>query len=78
LKPIECQTEPIFDFSDIISPNRDLYRCPPRGIATIGVRHDCSKYAICIDGNQFEFTCPDGSLYSTQSQMCTHPHLVEC
>jgi hypothetical protein len=80
IKPMHCRVDPIFDFSQIMPHNgvRDFYTCPTRGIASIGIRGNCQQYAICIDGVQFGFSCPDGTLYDVENQECVQADRVQC
>lgn len=52
--------------------------CPLDGITMMTVPGNCNKYAICVDNQQFEFNCPEGTLFSAEEKLCTLPELAKC
>jgi hypothetical protein len=52
--------------------------CPLDGVTMIGVPGNCNKYAICVDNQQFEFDCPEGTLFSSEEKLCTLPEFAKC
>ncbi|XP_050508475.1 peritrophin-1-like isoform X1 [Diabrotica virgifera virgifera] len=39
---------------------------------------DCAKYYECLRGQAIEFTCPDGTLWDQDEQVCDYPSRVDC
>lgn len=52
--------------------------CPEIGVEMIPMPNDCTKYAICVNRQEFIFDCPMGTLYSPEHKLCTLPQFSSC
>jgi hypothetical protein len=59
--------------SDVVCPDR-----PENEITFLPNSEGCDAYFICLQGNPFPFTCPEGQHFNFQKKYCDNPENVGC
>jgi hypothetical protein len=75
-----CWVEENNNNNNINNNNNDtgVYVCPSMGLSSLPHRNSCSKYIICINGQQIERECFNGLHWSTHWEQCMTPELAQC
>jgi Chitin binding Peritrophin-A domain len=56
----------------------DTEECPETGIKEISHPEDCELFILCINGQEFERSCPPGLHFSRETRSCVSPDVAEC
>lgn len=56
----------------------DREECPAEGVKSIAHPTSCEMYILCLNGFEFEISCPPGLHFSREHRICVSKELAQC
>ncbi|XP_046359030.2 uncharacterized protein LOC124136992 [Haliotis rufescens] len=73
--PQDCGQGTLFDFEKQYCDFPGNFVCPENNAtcATQAVQGDCTNFTLCVNGQEFSFSCGEDTMYSNRLHICEYP-----